>query len=376
MKPCCIPTDERCVDIANPWDEWECEAAGGILGPEGACCHIAGEGVCADPDQRCWRCPWHVADPDDTATCCFSPGLDIRYQFFDEIAVEQCERCAGHQGGTHEECGPSGPSLFRPCCTVEQDCFNVPLNSQQEEICERDGGALGPPGTCCFNPDEASPPCYDNRCWICDWPVGFQGSCCFPNYFWLGSIPPEQCGMCGGEVGEENTGEAECGPDIPEPECIDAPREDRLNPAIHDDEGTHLQWTLDTIGTVVFGLSGTEDVLPGYQYQVSTHLIRPKQSDTPLDSCGHASGRMTMLDDGYVYLETCSKPDRTSEDSFRRSYGLLRTFLPEDNSPLAEKNRLLGLEDGYQYDVACIRLPSWTEATYRSQTARCGTDPA
>lgn len=375
MKPCCYAAEQRCVDIANPWDEWSCEEYGGVLGPEGACCHNPIDGSCTAPEQRCWRCLWEVEHPDDIQSCCFRPGLSLAYQWFPEITFEQCRLCDGTLTLTQEECAPPSPPALRPCCVGFGLCQNV--SPSQESQCVSDGGTLGPTGTCCQNP-LGQPFCEHNTCWRCDWGAEEMASpCCFAdlNYQWFGNIPWQQCWACDGEIMNIDAVEEECQPPVPEPECIDAPRADRPNPTIIDFEGTRLQWTIDTIGTVVFGRSGTDDVLEGYQYPISAHLIRPKQADTPAESCGHAGGRMTMLDDGYVYVETCSKPDRTSEDSFRRSYGLMRTFLPEKDTPLAQANRALGVQDGYQYSVACIRLPWWTEALYRSHMARCGGDP-
>lgn len=375
MKPCCFPAEERCVNIAHDTDEWWCGEHDGVLGPEGACCKTPAEGLCTAPEAECWYCPWDVSPLGDDVDCCF-PGLN--YQWLAGIRPAQCNLCAGGPS-TQEDCIPPPPPNLRACCSGERYCRNVPIDDTQ---CEAEGGKLGPPGTCCRNP-HSQPFCYHNACWLCEWevdPMGFAGSCCFAalNYHWEANIKWEQCWACNdwGVGGQTEVFEEDCQAPEPEPECIDAPREDRPNPAIHDDEGTLLQWTLDTISTVVFARSATEDVLSGYQYPVSVHLIRPKQADTPAESCGHASGRKTMLDDGYVYVETCSQPDRTSEDSFRRSYGLMRTFLPEEDTPLAQANRALGMQDGYQYSVACIRLPWWTEATYRSYMARCGTDPA
>lgn len=385
MKPCCIDAEQRCVDIGNPWDEWWCESVDGVLGPAGACCEYPTEGDCtaSDPDHRCWRCPWEVpASLQQIEPCCLP---ELGWQFFpveSGFMRGQCMQCDGRHAASPEECAPP-VSERAPCCTAWGACRN--LSQDETWRCLTDwNGTLGPVGTCCQNPEEGYDfDCHlrvapEHVCWRCDWALGEMASpCCFADldHRWVANTPWEQCWACGGEIMDQDALEEECTPPAPEPECIDAPRADRPNPTIIDDEGTRLQWTLDTIGTVVFGRSATDDVLRGYQYPISTHLIRPKQADTPAESCGHAGGRMTMLDDGYVYVETCSKPDRTSEDSFRRSYGLMRTFLPETNTPVAQHNRLLGMQDGYQYSVACIRLPWWTEATYRSHMARCGSDP-
>ena len=394
MKPCCFRNSRVCIDLAVEGDYPWCEENDGTLGPEGTCCEHPDGGFCTAPDSTCWPCPWNVDDRPADANCCF-PALD--YQWFESIRPGQCNACGGG-ASTQEDCVEGPPSELRPCCTMGDvvgsgPCFNHP--PQFWQACVDDGGVLGPEGTCCHNPHPLGLGCFHNPCWKCaydiDDPMGMSGSCCFADVGpqWFGNIKFEQCISCNewgiiGVIGEPDVGEDECQAPEPIPECIDAPREDRPNPAIIDDQGTHLQWTLDTIGTVVFARSaargnvprGLEDPrLQGYQYPISAHLIRPMQADTPAESCGHAGGRMTMLDDGYVYVETCSKPDRTDEDSFRRSYGVMRTFLPEEDTALARQNRALGMEDGYQYSVTCIRLPWWAEALYRSRTARCGTDP-
>ena len=382
MKPCCYPAEERCVDIENPWDEWECGANGGVLGPDGACCESPAEGSCTAPDEACWKCPWQISELEQQLVSCCFPGHNWTfYPLPPGIMRGQCGQCDGRAHSTREECAPTA-AIHYPCCTGWGTCRNLAYGDEWR--CTQEwNGVLGPLGTCCQNPDFGyNLDCSlrvpeEHVCWRCDWVADIDPvSCCFAElgHDWFAVLPVAQCGACGGLTGIE---EGDCEAPVPEPECIDAPREDRTIPTMVDSEGTehHLRWTLDTIGTVVFGMSAVDDVQRGYQFPASVNLIRPKQADTPVESCGHAGGRLAMLDDGYVYVETCSKPDRTSEDSFRRSYGLMRTFLPEEDTPLAQANRAIGMQDGYQYDVACIRLPWWAEATYRSHTARCGGDP-
>lgn len=259
--------------------------------------------------------------------------------------------------------------MTRPCCIefspINRWCDDVPPGDEQQ--CLDQGGKLGPPGTCCADPHPESVPCSGfNPCWHCDWeygPTEQRFSCCFFDlgFHWLPSVVWDQCEACGGTP---NTPEDECGIHR-KPECIEA-REDR-----EAWPGTP-RWTLDTIGTVVFGESKVTEEYPadwprGYQYGLSTHLTRPGQPDVSGQACGHAVARVTMLDDGYCYDETCSQADPTNRDSHRRSYGLLRTM--EQSDPQA------GVEAGYQYDVTCIHLPWWTEATYRSHKAICLPEP-
>lgn len=377
MKPCCLPSEELCINIDNPINYWGCEADGGTLGPEGTCCRNPNFGECTVPDENCWRCPWDIVADTGLVSCCF-PYHDWQYFPKDDthpgIMEGQCGGCSGSPRVTQEDCNPPAVAL-RPCCQAFGLCRNV--SPSQEADCIRNGGELGAIGTCCQVTD-TQPFCYENTCWRCDFvptPTRPLMSCCFENlnYHWMELIHTGQCDLCGGQIGVE---EVDCQAPVPEPECIDEPREDRPNPDIRDDDGIQRQWTLDTVGTVVFGMSPWEDTQQGYQYPVSTHLIRSQQAETPGDSCRfHAAGRKVMLDDGYVYTETLSKPDRTSMDSCRRSYGVKRTFLPDKDDPLAQRNRALGMQDGYQYSVTRIRLPWWTDVMYRSYMARCGSDP-
>ena len=281
---------------------------------------------------------------------------------------------------------------MKPCCYRDTDeqgnerkqCRNVHPDAYGD--CDGLGGQLGPAGTCCATPTvgpimECPGDVSGGACWLCEWEVDhglIKAPCCFAALSggpqWFGNdfvIYPEQCSAsCGGEpyVSEED-----CLAEEPrEQECIRA-GEDRAPPY----ENAH-RWTLNTMGTVVFGLTKVTDEwrslegedwanVMGYTYGLSTHLTRPREPDTPENACGHAIGRFTMLDDGYVYMETCSLPDVNNLDSFRRSYGMLRTF--------DEADPALGIEAGYQYWVTCIRLPAWTEVLYRSHQLRCSSVP-
>lgn len=264
--------------------------------------------------------------------------------------------------------------MSRPCCQ-DDVCRNV--EPSQEGPCLAAGGTLGPAGTCCFDPWlPGSNPCTGgfDACWKCSWEIDPQfdwlASCCFQDldFQWIPGPPGgpgvygEQCRACGGEHGipEED---CEAGP--PVQECIHAQDDRESYPGAP-------RWTLDTIGTIIFGEATVGEDYPadwprGYHYALSTHLARPREPETPENACGHAVARLTMLDDGYCYAETCSLPDLNNLDSHRRSYGLLRTI--EQTDPQ------IGVEAGYQYDVACIRLPAWTEALYRSHKLHCGDEP-
>ncbi len=266
--------------------------------------------------------------------------------------------------------------MTRPCCYDGRDCQNM-TTPEQFAWCRDRGGKLGPVGTCC-NDSTTGPDCSDvggNPCWVCEYDVGGfdYGSCCFHDldFQWFESIKGGQCTSCGGEP---HVLEGDCQPGPREQECIYAGEDREAYPGAP-------RWTLDTIGTVVFGLakvtetpeSGwpphwTEEGWPadwpeGYHYGLTTHLARPREPETPENACGHAVGRFTMLDDGYVYMETCSLPDVNNLDSHRRSYGELRTFDESDEQQ--------GIKAGYQYWVTCIRTPWWTEALYRSHQQRC-----
>lgn len=275
--------------------------------------------------------------------------------------------------------------MSRPCCGLDHldpnhsYCVNMADSDAEEGQCESEfAGVLGPPGTCCADPAFENPICTTGvpgeeweRCWLCASaftpPIGVprqQASCCFNDLSggnsWLPAVWIRQClGSCRGIPG---ISEEECLAEPPrEQECIEA-GEDR--PPY---EGAPL-WTLNTAGTVVFGLAKVtgdfpEDWPEGYTYGLSTHLTRPREPDVPVNACGHAVGRLTMLDDGDVYMETCSLPDVNNHDSHRRSYGVLWTA-PETDSRI-------GVEAGYQYWVTCIRLPAWTEVLYRSHQSRC-----
>lgn len=271
--------------------------------------------------------------------------------------------------------------MSRPCCVADHTdprnsyCINMPDSDVVQGICEADfNGVLGPAGACCADPRSANPICTTGmpgeeweRCWFCSsaFNVGLtRAPCCFRDLAgsarWLPEIWVEQClGGCGGEpfVSEED-----CLAEPPrEQECIEA-GDDRL-----PYEGAP-RWTLDTMGTVVFGFAKVTEDYPadwprGYSYGLSTHLTRPREPDVPVNACGHTVGRLTMLDDGYVYMETCSLPDVNNQDSHRHSFGVLWTA--------PETDPQVGVEAGYQYWVTCIRLPSWTEVLYRSRQRRC-----
>lgn len=277
---------------------------------------------------------------------------------------------------------------MRPCCFPVRQCKSLsPGNYAQ---CDLLGGQLGPEGTCCADPTVSPLVCPEaathESCWLCehnlDEPVGFPTSCCLPDLdhtYIPGGGPDDpgggvfagQCTGCNGIPGESA---AECEPEPREIECIEAGEDQPRYP------GAPL-WTLNTAGTVVFGLAAVTDEwtqfgddlgrpwvqVRGYTYGLSTHLIRPRELDTPDDPCGHAVGGLSMLDDGYCYMATCSQPDVNNLDSHRQSIGALWTSDVTDP--------VLGVEKGYQYWLTCLRLPAWTEVLYRSHRRRCEEEP-
>lgn len=382
MRPCCLPGGSGCVNF-NPNDEWICEAQGGTLGPRNACCFNLGNPSypCSGTLQECWKCEADMVWCGPIENCCLP---DLGFAYVESVCREGCSECGGHPVGSLQECvGTDVP--VRPCCHGGQHCENI-TTPEGIERCLDDGGKLGPEGTCCAHATQVPFLCPNSAalpCWLCEWDddidplVDYRTSCCFPElgFQWIPGaaeggrgIYTAQCSTCLGEVG---VSQEDCQEPPRVQECIEA-GEDR----IPEYENVH-RWTLNTIDTVAFGLARVTqewrqlegdlgipwDAVQGYTYGASTHLTRPRELDTPQNACGHAIGGLTMLDDGYVYMATCSLPDGNNRDSHRRSFGVLWTSDVTDPQ--------LGIEKGYQYWITCIRLPTWTEILYRSQQLIC-----
>lgn len=239
-----------------------------------------------------------------------------------------------------------------PCCWEgeygESRCNNMLAISN----CNGVFGEVGPEGLVCERA---------GGCWACE-PEGgieIQQGFCFtlPNGEKAWRLTwPSNCNRCNamGHFCEPIDTQAECEaePEIPPSGCRMA-TDDRAAP-----DGR--QWTVDLLGTVGFGLD--EVIHPdGYARTLSSEMVRAKAEPTSVaDPCGHVASELVVLSDGYVYGEVCSQPQWDRSESRRRSYAILRTA---EDTP--------SMENGYQYAIASIQLPSWTEITYRSHKVFC-----
>lgn len=248
-----------------------------------------------------------------------------------------------------------------PCCipaTGEHNwgCFDTTDAAQCIEFWS---GTPGPEGMKCYY-HSTGEGCFD-----CNEEPDIGRGCCYPgdpNPVWwapykIGAFPAN-CTRCGGDVVDS---EDDCKPQLPPPECRE-PEDDRVflaNPA----DLTGTRWTIDLIGVAAFGYG--EDVgQDGLTKPVTANRLRqrPPVAGEP-DSCEHAEGRYVILEDGLMYVETCSRPTG-NPDSERFSYAGLMTAEGEER-----------LDEGCQYFMGGVHLPWWTEANLRSHQYRCGGIP-
>lgn len=242
-----------------------------------------------------------------------------------------------------------------PCCYPQpfyRSCANVDSIFHCESILE---GILGPEGTRCSQITEG--------CWACqNFDLEPVEGWCFESLAdgskrfietWASN-----CTNCNSYAPcFRADSPLDCDePEIPPSGCREA-AEDRAAP-----DGK--QWTVDLLGTVGLGL---DEIIraDGYVRMLSSELVRARaESVSVADPCGHIASELVVLSDGYVYNEVCSQPTWDKPESRRRSHAILRTA---KDTP--------SMQDGYQYAVASIQLPSWTEVVYRSHKILCEEQP-
>ena len=235
-----------------------------------------------------------------------------------------------------------------PCCTpsgINDGRFFCDFVLTSQECLDRDG-TVGLENTPCF--DEQ----FEPNGWRCNPEIigsDITVDCCFPGENEIATFL-SNCDTFGGFV---ITPDNPCIPPVPPPDCS-LPVDDR--PSL-----SGLRWTTDLQGTVAFGLD-PEGGDRGFTTLTTDHLTRPQEPERGDEQpCVHLQSPLVVLDDGFAYVEACSKPDRTTDDSVRVSYGSIMAV--EDSEGV--------LQEGYQYFIGAIHLPWWTEAILRSHQERC-----
>ena len=245
-----------------------------------------------------------------------------------------------------------------PCCYGTRSATCTDTVDLRE--CDVLQGIRGPEGALCFRDNQT------HWCWSCQDFIGeTQQGFCFekPNgeFEWFHTWAAN-CERCSGTEFPFNLGlncfaaefasDCEEIPEVPPSGCRMA-AEDRVAP-----DGR--QWTADLLGTVGLGI---DEVIhsDGYTHTLSSELVRARAESTAVpDPCGHVASELVVLSDSYTYGELCSQPTWDRPESRRRSYAIVRTV---ENTP--------SMKDGYQYAIASIQLPSWTEVVYRSHKVYC-----
>lgn len=230
-----------------------------------------------------------------------------------------------------------------PCCydmtTHYRRCVMADSAARCLELHEAHNPSYGPEGATC---EEDL-----GGCWSCvprDSGDLIVAGCCFPGEQWIETYP-SNCRLCDGYPATPE----QC-VEVVEPECVEA-EPDRPHAS-----GT--RWTADLIGPAILGedertLTGRVDAL--------TALPTRARATAPIDqACTQYDAPYVMLADGRVYVEMCSQPDNLDQASQRVSFGGVWTATGD-----------IPLTEGRQYDLACVHLPWWTEALYRSQTVLC-----
>lgn len=234
-----------------------------------------------------------------------------------------------------------------PCCVPDPTgitsriCVQLPI-----EDCRAIHDALpGPEGMACEE---------QGGCWHC---TRLDGGgipdigCCYGGDVWLDDVPARlNCTRCGGEFMDED----DCIPPPPDPECV-AAGEDRA-------DRDRRTWSIDQLGTVAIGLD--EQVgFEGVTRFITTHMVRGVARAPGVDPCAHLEATPVIVG-GEIFLEVCSQPSDLHDYSTRAGLASIGVVDSDDE-----------LQDGDAVHYGNIRLPPWTEATYRSYKARCGDIP-